>query len=94
VSPAALAGHAGGSPPSDVVPPPAPEVLDPLEPVDPLDPVDPVEDVDPPEAVDAWVETAPPLPVVEAPEPPPARDPQPQPTPTTAIMQARRIVRV
>jgi hypothetical protein len=50
VLPAALAGHAAGRPPSDVLPAPPPEVLDPLE---AAPPVEDAEAVDPPDAVEA-----------------------------------------
>jgi hypothetical protein len=91
VFPAALAGHAAGSPPSDVMGPPEALALDapepPEEPAPPL-PVargpDPLEGPEPLEA---------PLPVTGAPEPL-GRELHAHPTAPTAIMQAKRGGRV
>jgi hypothetical protein len=79
VSPTALAGHAGGLPPSNVVgaPPEAPVALEP-----------PVA-LEAPELVEAL---APPCPVAEAPEPP-GRAPHPAPEIASATVHQRRMGR-
>jgi hypothetical protein len=85
VLPAALAGQAGGSPPSDV-PPELLEAADPLEAPEPLVPVEALEAADP---LEAPAPLAAPLPVTGVPELP-DRELHPTPAAPSASRQVRR----